>query len=76
MSKRPTREIQSRNRIQYETTMQGRNIFREYWIHEWDGKGYDVHEHINDLDQAIKRALELGYNADAKKLEQFRQGGN
>ena len=76
MSKRPTREIQSRNRIQYETTLQGRNIFREYWIHEWDGKGYDVHEHINDLDQAIKRALELGYNADAKKLEQFRQGGN
>ena len=39
-------------------------------------KGYDVHEHINDLDQAIKRALELGYNSDAGKLEQFRHSSN
>lgn len=76
MPNRPTHGIQSRNRIQYETTTEGRNIFREYWIHEWDGKGYDVHEHINDPDQAIKRALELGYNDEAKKLEQFRHGGN
>jgi hypothetical protein len=76
MSNRPTYGIQSRNRIQCETTTEGRNIFREYWIHEWDGKGYDVHEHINDLDQAIKRALELGYNDEAKKLEQFRHSGN
>lgn len=72
MPNRPTHGIQSRNRIQYETTAEGRKIFREYRIHEWDGKGYDVREHINDLDQAIKRALELGYNDDAKKLEQFR----
>jgi len=76
MPNRPTHGIQSSNRIQYETTTEGRNIFREYWIHEWDGKGYDVHEHINDLDQAIKRALELGYNGEAKKLEQFRHIGN
>lgn len=76
MPNRPSDGIQSRNRIQYETTTKGRHIFREYWIHEWDGKGYDVHEHINDLDQAIKWALELGYNDEAKKLEQFRHGGN
>jgi len=31
-----------------------------------------MHEHINNLDQAIKRAKELGYDNDAKKLEQFR----
>ncbi len=76
MPNRPTHGIKNRNRIQYETTTEGRNNFREYWIHEWDGKSYDVHEHINDLDQAIKRALELGYNDEAKKLEQFRQGSN
>jgi len=76
MPDRPTHGIKNSSRIQYETTAEGRNIFREYWIHEWDGKDYDVHEHINDLDQAIKRALELGYNGDAKKLEQFRYGGN
>lgn len=76
MPNRPTHGIQSRNRIEYETAAEGRNIFREYWIHEWDGKGYDLKEHINDLDQAIKRALKLGYNNEAKKLEQFRQGGN
>ena len=34
-----------------------------------------MREHINDLDQAIKRALELGYNDEAKKLGQFRYGG-
>lgn len=76
MPSRPTPGIKSRNRIQYETTTEGRNIFREYWIREWDRKGYDVHDHINDLDQAIKRALELGYNDEAKKLEQFRHAGN
>lgn len=76
MPNRPTHGIQSRNRIQYVTTTEGKNTFREYWIHEWDGKGYDVHEHINDLAQAIKRALELGYNSDAKKLEHFRHGSN
>jgi DNA-binding PadR family transcriptional regulator len=76
MLNRPAHGIQSNNRIQYETTAEGRKLFREYWIHEWDGKGYDVHEHINDLDQAIKQALELGYNSDAKKLEQLRLGSN
>jgi hypothetical protein len=76
MPERPVHGIQSKNRIQYETTPEGRNIFREYWIHEWDGKDYDMNENINDLDQAIKRAKELGYNNDARKLEQFRQGGN
>ena len=76
MPARPTHGIQSRNRIQYETTPEGRNIFQEYWIHEWDGKGYDVHEHISDLNQAIKRTEELGYNDEAKKLEQFRHRGN
>ena len=76
MSDRPTHGIRSRNRIQYETTPDGRNIFREYWIHEWHGEGYDLTEHINDLDQAIKRANELGYNDDVKKLEQFRNSDN
>jgi len=76
MLNRPTQGIQSRNRVQYETTTEGRKIFREYWIHEWDGKGYDVNEHINDLDQAIKRARELGYDSDAEKLEQFKHSGN
>jgi len=76
MTNRPNHGIQSRNRIQYETTAEGRKTFREYWIHEWDKKGYDVHENIKDLDQAIKRAKELGYNNDAKKLEQFRQVGD
>lgn len=76
MSNRPTHGIQNSNRIKYETTTAGKNIFREYWIHEWDGKDYDMHEHIEDLDQAIKRARELGYNDEAKKLEQFRQGAN
>lgn len=68
---RPTHGIQSRNRIQYETTAEGRNIFREYWIHEWDRRGYDAHEHIADLDQAIRRARELGYSRDAEKLERL-----
>ena len=74
MPKRPTQGIRSMNRIQYESTKEGRSIFLEYWIHEWDGKGYDVHERINDLDQAIKRALELGYVKDAKELEHLRRG--
>jgi hypothetical protein len=76
MPDRPTHNIQSRNRIQYETAANGKDIFREYWIHEWDGKGYDMHEHINDLDQAIKRAKELGYNDDVKKLDQFKNSVN
>ena len=49
MQNRPTHGIQSKNRIQYETTAEGSSILREYWIHEWDGKSYDVHEHINDI---------------------------
>ena len=68
MPDRPTHGISDSNRIQYETTTEGRNIFREYRILEWDGKGYDVREYINDLDQTIKRALELSYNDEAKKL--------
>lgn len=76
MTDRPTHGIEHSNRIQYETTPKGRKIFREYWIHEWDGKGYDVHEHIKDLDQAIERAKELGYNDEAKKLGQFRHNVN
>ena len=76
MPDRPSQGIQSNNRVQYKTTAEGRKIFREYWIHEWDGKGYNENEHIKDLDQAIKRALELGYNDEAKKLEQFRHEDN
>jgi len=72
MPDRPSKGTRSNNRIQFETTAEGRITFREYWIHEWDEKGYDMHEHINNLDQAIKRAKELGYDNDAKKLEQFR----
>jgi len=75
MTNRPSQGIQYKNRCQFDTTPAGR-VFREYWIHEWDEKGYDMHEHIDDLDQAIKRAKELGYNDDAKKLEQFRNTGN
>lgn len=66
--------MQSKNRISVATTPGGKDIFREYWIHEWDGRGYDVHEHINDLDQAITRALELGYKDEAMALERFKQG--
>ena len=76
MLNRPTHGIQHKNRIQSETTVEGKDIFREYWIHEWDGKGYNVHEHIKDLDHAIKRALELGYDEEAENLEQFRRGAN
>lgn len=76
MQNRPTDGLKNRNRIQCETTTDGRKTFREYWIHEWDGKGYDVHEHINDLDQAISRALELGYNDQAKKLERWFRSGS
>jgi hypothetical protein len=76
MPNRPSQGIQSKNRIEYQTTTGGKRVFREYWIHDWDGKGYDVHEHINDLDPAIKRALELGYNDQARELEQFGHGGN
>ena len=72
MPNRPTHGIQSRNRIQYETTTEGRNIFREYWIHEWDSKGYNLNEHINNLNQAIKRAKELGYIEQSAKLEKFK----
>ena len=47
-------------------------LFRGYWIHEWDEKGYDSPEHIKDFDLAIDRALELGYVDDAKRLEEFK----
>lgn len=57
MPDRPSQGIRSNNRIQYETTIEDKKVFREYWIHEWDGKGYEVNEHINDINQAIKRAL-------------------
>jgi hypothetical protein len=76
MPKRPIHGIEHTNRIQYETTAVGRKTFLEYWIHEWDGKGYELQEHIKDPDQAYKRALELGYKEDAKELEQFRQGSD
>ena len=76
MQNRSTHGIKHMTRIQFGTTTEGKNIFREYWIHEWDEKGYDSNEHIKDLDQAIKRANEMGYIKDAKKLEQFRHGGN
>ena len=72
MQNRPTHGIKSKNRIQYETTPDGKNVFRAYRIHEWDGWGYYALEDINDFDQAINRALELGYEDDAKKLEEFR----
>ena len=74
--KRPTHGLQNRNRIQYEPTTDGGDLFREYWIHEWDRQGYDMHEHINDIDQAVTRATELGYSDDVEKLQQLRQGGN
>ena len=76
MTDRPAQGIQHENRCKFETTPEGKRVFREYWIHEWDGKGYQLNEHIDDLDQAIKRAKELGYNNDAKKLEQFKNSGN
>lgn len=68
---RPARGIKHANRIQYDTTREGKKVFREYWIHEWDEVDYDVHEHIKDLKQAIIRAREIGYNDDLKKLEQL-----
>jgi hypothetical protein len=70
MTNRPG-SIKSNNRIQYDTLADGRNVFREYWIHEWDDKNYDFHEHIQDLNQALKRAKELGYGKDAQKLEEL-----
>ena len=76
MTDRPTQGIQHKNKCQFETTPEGKRVFREYRIHEWDGKGYQLNEHINDLDQAIKRAVELGYNDEAKKLERFSQADN
>ena len=76
MQNRPTDGIKSSNRIQCETNAEGKSVFREYWIHEWDGKGYDLHEHINDVDQTINRALELGCNDDAKKLQRFKGDDN
>jgi len=76
MTDRPTQGIQHKNRCQFETTPEDKRVFREYWIHEWDGKGYDLNEHICDLDQAIKRAKELGYNDEAEKLEQFKHGSS
>ncbi|MFC2057226.1 hypothetical protein ACFLTO_06680, partial [Chloroflexota bacterium] len=66
---RPTEGIKSANWIQFKTSSEGIRTFRAYWIHEWDGKGYDLSEHINNLDQAINRATELGYQDDVKKLE-------
>ncbi len=57
MRNRPARGIKSKNRIQYETTPEGKNVFRVYRIHEWDGWGYYAREDINDFDQAISRAL-------------------
>ncbi len=72
MQDRPTSSVKHSNRVQYEITQAGESIFREYWIHEWDGQDYDSHERIHEIDQAIKRALELGYNDDAEKLEQLR----
>jgi len=76
MQIRPTDGIQHRNRIQFETREDGRKIFREYSIHEWDQKGYDLREHIRDIDEAIKRAGELGYTNDAEMLEGFRGRDN
>ena len=76
MQNRPTRGLRNRNRIQYGTTADGSDTFREYWIHEWDGKGYDVHVHIKDLEQAIYQALALGYIKDAEKLEQLRRANS
>jgi hypothetical protein len=72
MQNRPDQGIQHNNRIQYKTTADARKIFSEYWIHEWDGKGYDMNEHINVLEKAIKRAEELGYHDDTMKLEGFK----
>ena len=76
MSDRPTHGMRSKTRIQCETTVDGRYFFREYWIHEWDGKEHNMNEYITDLDQAIKRALELGNNREAKILEQLKRANN
>ena len=76
MTKRPNQGVQSNNRIQFVTTKDGKQIFQEYWIHEWDGKDYNMSEHIKDLEQAIKRAYELGNKDEAKKLEKLRHSSN
>ena len=72
MQERPTEGLKHLNRIQSETAAGGKDVFREYWIHEWDGTGYELNEHVKDIEQAITRALELGYTDDAEKLAQFK----
>jgi hypothetical protein len=76
MTNRATNGIQRKNRIQYITTKEGNNMFLEYWIHEWDDKGYNSEEHINNLEQAIKRAHKLGFKNDEEKLSQLQQFDN
>lgn len=76
MPERPTQGIHHNNRCSFETTPEGKKVFREYWIHEWDEKGYQLNEHVDDLGKAITRATELGYSNDAKKLEQFKHSSN
>ncbi len=71
---RPASELKNKNRVQFTTADDGKRFFREYWIHEWDAKGYDAHEHIKDVDMAIKRARELGYEEDAKDMERTFKG--
>ncbi|WP_034375994.1 hypothetical protein [Dehalococcoides mccartyi] len=65
---------QSKNRLSSESHPDGRTYFREYWIHEWNGRGYNLSERIKDINEAIKRAIELGYEDDANKLQRIRQG--
>jgi hypothetical protein len=60
--------------LQFTETTDGRKYFKEYWIREWDGKDYNLSEHIKNIDEAIKCALELDYEKDANKLKQIKQG--
>ena len=69
---RPKGNLKHSNHIQHETGHGGKTHFKEYWIREWDEKGYKLDEHIGDLEQAIQRACDLGYFDDATKLEKFR----
>ena len=70
---RTTGNLKSENRLSSGSNPDGRKYFREYWIHEWDGQGYNLSERIKNIDEAIKRALELGYKSDANQLQRIKQ---
>ncbi|WP_322354404.1 hypothetical protein, partial [Dehalococcoides sp.] len=43
---RPIGNLKSKNRLQFTETTDGRKYFKEYWIREWDGKDYNLSEHM------------------------------